>query len=190
MATRESQTNQQFIEKYLEFCQSPLCTEADIREDLAELLHVPGLAHLAFADTTRIRETLICGLEPLFLENPDTGRIHRIGQFVVYITRYREYPVWVSTFRLVNLYKLQYGAGGNYFHPHMTVQPDPEIGEIARICISRGREPILQYIRQGRMSYALTLIQNLLHSLGPDVAFCDIMYWPYLPKGDYEDVHS
>lgn len=167
-----------FLTKYTEFCWSPLRSEEAIRGDLARLMKLPMVKSLAFADDKKIRGTLMVGLEPLIIKDPDTGRYHFIGNFIVYITRYRKYPEWAAGFRLVNLNPQYSGGKPTYFHPHMLINDDPEIGNVADICISRGRFSIFQYIRKGQLDLAVELIANLLESLGPNTAYHHINKWP------------
>jgi hypothetical protein len=166
-----------FVEKYVSFCASPLRDKGEIREDLAKLIAQPMVKILAFVDETIMPSTLMVGLKTLFLRNPDTGLVHYIGNFIVYITRYRDYPEWVANFELVNL-NPTYRDQTPFYHPHMREKEHSPLGKVAQICISRGRYPIFQYIRKGELHFAMELIINLLQSLGPDVAFYNIKHWP------------
>jgi hypothetical protein len=168
-----------FIEKYIEFCQSPLHTNDDIRQGLDRLVKLPLVELLAFADESKIRSTLMIGLRPVIIMRPSTGRRHRVGSFIVYLTRYRDYPAWVAMFRLVNTDGMvMHEINGRCYHPHMRLKSDSEIGEVADLCISRGQSPILNCVRKGQLDRATALIINLLHSLGPHTAYCDISAWP------------
>jgi hypothetical protein len=165
-----------FIEKYVSFCASPLRGEEEIRDDLAKLIAQPMVKMLAFVDKNIMRSTLMIGLNPLYLRNPETNLLHFIGNFIVYVSRYRDYPVWVANFELVNLNPVSRGDSV-YYHPHM-LEDDRDYHKVAYICISRGRYPIFQYIRKGELHFAMELITNLLYSLGPDAPFYDIRHWP------------
>lgn len=179
MASRTyKDSGQQFLTTYLEFCRSPLRGDEDVMADLDRLRRLPMVKVLAFADDTKVRGTLMIGLKTLIIKDPDTGQYHYIGDFIVYITRYRIYPEWVVDFRLVNLNPVYRNGKPTYFHPHMTIGQDPEIGNVAKICISRGRSPIFNYIRKGQLDLAMELIANLLQSLGPDHPFYPINEWP------------
>lgn len=178
MARGQFTANQEFIEKYLAFCSSPLRSRDDILADLSRLSALPMVKLMAFANESQVKSTLMIGLKPLVIVDPKTNREHFIGNFIVYITRYREYPVWTANFRLVNLNPAVCEDGCQYYHPHMSTKPDSELDTVAHICISEGRFPIYQYIRRGQLDAAMELIINLLHSLGPNAAFMPINEWP------------
>lgn len=175
MATNNAE---KFLQQYIHFCRSPLRTAKDIKADLGRLSTLPMVAQMAFAHKAKIRSTLLVALRPLALTDPNTGRRHFIGNFVVYITRHHNNPDWMANFELVNLNPVYRDSETICFHPHMLVEAHPEIGDVAQICIANGRYPIFQYIRKGQLDVATELIINLLRSLGPYNPFYDISHWP------------
>lgn len=182
MATSPHDAANLFLQQYIDFCQSPLRDKEDIEADLARLAALPMVKLLAFADDTKIPNTLMIGLRPLIIQDPKTQKDHFIGNFIVYITRYREYPVWQSDFELVNLNPQYVNGYPEHFHPHMTIRDHAHLGNVAYICIQEGQYNIFQYIRRGQLDLAMILIINLLHSLGPNAPFKPINEWPLARK--------
>lgn len=177
---------QRFLERYCEFCRSPLPgRESEVLiQELVQIVTNPFFTEQV--GFTPDGKSILFGTQMLILKNPDTGIKHRIGEFVLKLTRFELNGMWEAGFSFENTTPLDYTDcnhmyTGSYHHPHiMASYHETEYGpkEVTHLCISEGHRPILRHIRLGELLSATRLMQNILHSLGPGAAYHDIYHWP------------
>lgn len=175
-----------FLDKYLAFCASPLRVESEILTDLIAVNRLPLVQQIAFTSKTPKKPSMfMISLGPIIIFDKQANVQRRIGNFLIYLDRQKNDQYWDVEFFLRNVDGCRVvtnskgHATASFMHPHMSKDFNDDLGfSVAYICISQGRSAIYTAIRLGKLSLAILLISNLLHSLGPDQAFLPIHQWP------------
>ncbi len=158
--------------QYIHFCQSKFAGKQDPSDliiDLQRLMAIPQITHLTFSENSQGLE-MILATTPILLADPSTKRVHHIGRFVVRINRKAKYIVYWNIDGGIQTWE----DGKNvtiFHHPHINNQ--------GHMCVTQGREELLEYLCDGKMYDAATIIMHMLNTLD-DFPFpgARIEYWP------------
>ena len=158
--------------RYIEFCRNPLPHrgDAEVAKEFDILCALPGVEAVAFSS----EKTLLIGTSEIIINNPETNKNHRIGQFLIHLFRQRNGRVWDVMFGFENTHRLVC----DFHHPHINNRDIPGIGNIGMLCIQRGHFHIYQYLRSGEMHYATKLLLEILNTYNPGGPYVDVSNWP------------
>ena len=160
------------LEQYLAFCKNPLRDDITVANEYKYLMRLPGVQRVAFYS----RDILMVGTHCISLKDPETGFVHSIGEFIIYLYRKRMGRVWDTGFCFENIRGTLHG----YHHPHINVSTVLDLGDMGILCISRGQFHIYQHLRSGEMHIATQLLIDILKTYDQDRPFHGVENWPLL----------
>ncbi len=188
---------EEFCDRYIQLCTTPLNTTESIKEQLDLLLSNPLISDVTFFDDVESGyDTLMVGTRAIVVWDRVFQVNRYLGKFIIYLTRKRQGRRWHVEFNLHNIdsrpselrtdpYGVDYLVELKNPHPHMFHEPriHPRFGEVASLCISIGGFQVYQALRRGNMHLATELVLQILHSLGPGHAYLNVSCWPvYQPE--------
>lgn len=125
---------------------------------------------------------LLAQTEVVFAINKDTGDLHEIGSFFIFLVRKRIERMWTVDFRFIN----ESGKIDHCHHPHIADSEFPTINmQTGRYCIREGQHGIYQAIREARIVDAMTQLIEILHleNMHQGMPYKPIGNWPIAEKG-------
>jgi hypothetical protein len=166
-------TNQPSPERlrYLSYCKNPFRNDEIVSGEFDELLAIPAVTHVAFHTDDNI---LMIGTSLISISNPDTGGLHDIGEFIIYLYRSREGRIWNTAFCFQNTH----GLVEHYHHPHISKANLTGVGEVGMLCIQRGQFHIYQHLRNGEIPTAVNLLIEILKTYTKSGPFKALESWP------------
>lgn len=183
---------EEMVPLYTELTKSHRRSNKVIRAEFIKLCSHPDILQVGFTDNGQ----LLFLTEHVYLYNPDTDRVHNIGNFVVRMWRD---PVedggYISGFAIYNTFmvalKLQDGRDGKgdknkYFHrfnhPHgfrIDKNAKDELGSFSGMCLGNQRENMQELLNKGAFYDASRLLIEGLKSYNKAGSPpCNIWYWP------------
>jgi hypothetical protein len=154
---------------YCAFCSTGLVPRSikSVREDLAELLSVPGITHVAFRYTEEGLELLL-GTVHVYITDPYSKKTYNIGEFIIRISRQHKRVLFQNITQPLMRPNSE-TSWKMYHHPHV-----PENG---LMCIDMNT--IHEYLTEGKMGALARLLVRALHTVDnhpyPDAY---LSHWP------------
>lgn len=167
---------QEMLAEYLDFTRSPVRDRAERRKDFAELWRNPEVQALKFIST----DTLVIGTTMMTARCYESGALHEIGEFLIFIVRYRTHRMWKCEFWFYNITHIVEGK----HHPHIITEEKRKIAGhlVGRLCIIDGQHSVYQAIRTGNISEATMRLIRILKTY-QTWPFLDISHWPKVEQG-------
>lgn len=158
--------------QYIHFCQSKFAGKQEPTSliiDLQNLMAMPEITHITFSENNQGLEMLLATTHVHLLE-PLTNLEYSIGRFVVRINRRAKYVVYTNIDG--GLCELHDGIMKTVFHhPHINYQ--------GIMCVTQGKEELLEHLCDGKMYDAARIIVRMLWTIDsfpfPDAR---LEHWP------------
>ena len=140
-----------------------------ILQDMKELMHTPGITHIAFRESDLGFELLL-GIEHIYINDPATRKVRDIGEFIIIINRKSKQVRFVNI--TGPLTRMVDGV------PHL-IYHHPHVNSHGEMCIVEGKEQLNEYLTEGQIAPVARMLIKALYTVD-QMPFPDakLSYWP------------
>lgn len=162
------------LDRYLAFCKNPLRDDTVVTEEFRQLISLPQVTGLGYLN----EHTMLVATTAISLTDPDTDKVHDIGEFLIYLYRQRMHRIWETGFAFENVTRTRKGTNGVYDHPHISRRDIPTLGNLGILCIQRGHFHVYQHLRSGELHLATEMCLEILNTYDKGAPYLKLPKWP------------